>query len=268
MGRRSIVKNVTYGVCSTLVDMIIWQVALIGASVGKTGPRGVYLAFQEADDFLNSVNHNTLAAVWHQLTKKCLITYKKRNNLYSLQITEFGEKKLKETIPQYHKKRPWDGRMYLVTYDIPEKAHSKRDIFRNFLKQLNCKLLQESTWLTPYNPRQLINKFIQKNKIPGAVIVSDVGQDGGIGETTIQDLLVKLYSLEVINDRYEEFLRNVRNQKQSIRSLIFEYLSILKNDPQLPFELLPKGWTGEKAHLVYEELEQKYILFYQRPRIK
>ncbi|OGG26202.1 hypothetical protein A2960_04455 [Candidatus Gottesmanbacteria bacterium RIFCSPLOWO2_01_FULL_39_12b] len=155
-----------------------------------------------------------------------------------------------------------DKRIYLITYDIPEKARVKRDQLRNFLLRIDARLLQESTFLTPYNPRELINEFNQKYKVPGTIIISDIGPDGGVGEMNIQDLLVKLYSLEDLNDKYEEFIKNARKKKRPVRSLLFEYLSILKNDPQLPFSLLPVGWLGEKAYLAYEKLRRKYINSY------
>ncbi len=262
MRQNSLIKEVTYGVCGSLIDLIIWQIALVGASVGKTGSRGVYQAFREADEVLAEVNHHTLAATWYQLTKKHLIKYKRRGNLYSSEITKFGQQRLHETFPQYHQKRPWDKRVYLITYDIPEKARVKRDKLRNFLLQIDARLLQESTFLTPYNPRELVNEFHRKYNIPGTIIISDIGSDGGVGEMSIQDLLVKLYSLEDLNDKYEEFIKNARKKKKPIRSLLFEYLSILRNDPQLPFSLLPVGWLGEKAYLEYEKLRRKYINSY------
>lgn len=262
MRQNSLIKEVTYGICGSLVDLIIWQIALVGASVGKTGSRGVYTAFKEADEILDKINHRTLIATWHQLTKKRLITYKKRGHLYSSEITKFGQNRLKENFPQYHKKRPWDKRIYLITYDIPEKARVKRDKLRNFLLQIDARLLQESTFLTPYNPRELINEFGQKYKIPGNIIISDIGPDGGVGEMSIQDLLVKLYSLEKLDEKYEEFIKHEKEKNRPLRFLLFEYLSILKNDPQLPFSLLPKGWLGEKAYLLYEKLREKYIYSY------
>lgn len=265
MTKNSWVKKVTFGVCGSLIDLLIWQIALVGTSIGKSGPRGVHQAFREADEFLQKVNHKTLAATWHQLTKKRLLTYQKRQNLYSPQITEFGSKRLKQSIPSYHLKRPWDKRIYLVTYDIPEKARKKRDKLRLFLDQISCKSLQKSTFLTPYNPRQLINEFSQHLKIPGTIIVSDVGRDGGVGETNIQDLLVKLYQLESINDKYKQFIQNSKDRNTSLRELLFEYLSILKDDPQLPFALLPKDWLGDRAYEMYEKIKQEYILSYGRP---
>lgn len=265
MGKKSLVKDITFGVCGSLVDMLIWQIGLIGASIGKTGPKGVYQAFIEADEFLNTVNHQTLAVVWNQLSRKKLITYKKRNNLYNPEITKLGRERLSNTLPSYEKKRYWDGKIYLVTYDIPEKYSYKRNKLRYFLKKIGAVLLQESIWLTPYNPRELINEFIQEQNISGTIIVSHIGSDGGIGETNIQDLLVRLFSLDKLNERYQNFIIESKKNIRS-RSLIFLYLSILKDDPQLPFELLPRAWLGDKAYLIYENLTKEYILTFPRPR--
>lgn len=246
----------------SLVDLLIWQVALVGASVGKTGSRGVYQAFREANEILEHVNHRSLAATWHQLFKKRLLTYKKRDNIFSPEITEYGKKRMEESIPSYREVRPWDKKIYLITYDIPENARVKRNILRSYLFRINSKLLQESTYINIYNPRKLVSDFISAHKIPGMIIISDIGQDGGIGETTIQDFLVKVYSLEKLNDRYEEFIKKAKHKSSSLVSLLFEYLSVLKEDPQLPFELLPKGWSGDKAYIRYMELNKIYINSY------
>jgi len=260
MKTNEVIKDITYNVCGTLIDLLLWQVFLVGASIGKSGPRGVHEAFREADNILQKVNHRTLSATWYQLTKKRLLTYNKRKNIFTAEITNFGKKRLLQKFPQYYQKRPWDKKIYLITYDIQTKANTKRDKLRRFLNQIGCKLLQESVYLTPYNPRQIISEFDNKYKIPGTIIVSDMGQDGGIGETDIKDVLVKLYTLESVNDRYEKFIATSKKKNIVLKSLMFEYLSILKDDPQLPFNLLPEGWYGDKAYNIYEKLKSQYVL--------
>lgn len=259
---KELVKKISGGLVGSLIDLLIWQVALVGASVGKTGSRGVYQAFSEANQILYNVNHHTLSATWYQLFKKGLLTYEKRQNLYNPQITRYGKKRIEEVIPSYNKIRPWDRKIYLITYDIPEEAKVKRDRFRRFLSQMNSRSLAESTYLNVYNPRKLIKDFITEWKIPGTIIVSDMGKDGGVGEVNIQDLLVKVYQLEDINDRYDRFIKNARNKSNPLVSLMFEYLSILKDDPQLPFELLPKGWSGDNAYAYYTDIKKRYINTY------
>ncbi len=261
MGKKSLVKKVTYGVLGSIVDLLLWNTALIGSSIGKTGPSGIYKSFKEADQFLEEINHRTIILAWHQITKKRLVTLKKRNNLYNPEITRFGRERLSSVLPKYHKIRPWDKKIFIITYDIEEKAHKKRDNFRYFLLKISCKKIAESAFVTPYNPRELINEFVKEHNIPGIIIVSDLGKEGGIGEMKIQDLMVKLFNLNEINIRYEELLKEMQDKHKvkPYRYLLFKYLSILKDDPQLPFELLPTNWSGNKAYQLYEDINNKYI---------
>lgn len=260
MPKKSVVREITGGVFGGLFDLLLYQVFLVGASVGKTGSRGIYQAFAEADKALEEFNHNTMVAVWHQLTKQKLITFQKRGNLYHAAITQYGKNRLKEKIPTYQINRPWDGRIYLVTYDIPEYLRNQRDILRRFLVRIGCKPLQESVYLTPYNPRTIINEYISNQKIGGTIIVSDVGRDGGIGESNIQDLIVRLYKLENLNDRYQEFIDNISEEVKPAYKLHLQYFSILLDDPQLPFELLPRGWLGDKAYQYFLKLNSSLKL--------
>lgn len=259
------IKELTSGVFASLTDLLLYTVYLTGASIGKTGSRGIYQAFSEADIELQNFNHHTLAMIWHQLTKKRLIRYQRRNNLYSPEITEYGMKKLKRSLPEYQLKRPWDGKIYLITYDISEIAHTKRDKMRRFLKNLCCKKLQDSVWLNPYNIRELLDEYVIQNNIPGTIIISDIGKDGGIGNTTIQYLLVKLYELERLNDRYAKFISETSDNTLPQNILIYKYLSILKDDPQLPFELLPNKFKGSEAFKKYKLLLNNYIISLKRP---
>ncbi|KKR34034.1 MAG: PaaX domain protein [Candidatus Gottesmanbacteria bacterium GW2011_GWC2_39_8] len=262
----AVIRETTEGICGSLIDLFLWNIALVGASVGKTGPAGVYEAFTEADEILKNVNHRTMISAWKTLTKKSLLTYKKRTGLYYPEITKLGQLRLEKSFPFYIKTRPWDQKIYLITYDIPENDRKKRDSFRYFLRQIGCKIFQESVFITPYNPRELIHEFVKTHSIPGTIIVSDIGKDGGIGEISLQDLLVQIYSLDKLNEKYEDFISSYRNKNKNIKFLIFQYLSILKDDPQLPFELLPQGWSGDKAYSNYEKLREEYTLSFSRSR--
>jgi DNA-binding transcriptional regulator PaaX len=263
MSKKSIAKKITYGVFATLVDLLLYQIYICSTSVGKSGSKGVYQAFSEADKMLEEFNHHTIAVAFHRLRKNGLLSYGKRKGLNNLEITDFGKERLRQITPHYLKKRPWDGKIYLITYDIPENARTKRNCFRRFIQSLHCRLFQESIWLTPYNPRQLIREFVNRNNIPGMIIVSDIGADGGIGEGSLEDLIVRLYCLEELNDRYGEFIKKTEQNQRSDKYLIFEYLSILKDDPQLPFTLLPRGWLGERAYQKYTRLTR--ICNFQEP---
>jgi len=108
-------------------------------------------------------------------------------------------------------------------------------------------MLQESVWVTPYNPIDTLRSFIDKEGLTGTVIVSALGKDSSIGEEDLVSLLVRIYGLKTLNIRYTTWVGVYRKNDIDQGGLI-AYLSILKDDPQLPFELLPSWWKGDEAY--------------------
>lgn len=51
------------------------------------------------------------------------------------------------TIPR---PKRWDGKWRVVVFDVPEKWHRKRDIFRDYLKRLNFIKIQQSVYVYPF----------------------------------------------------------------------------------------------------------------------
>lgn len=168
-------------------------------------------------------------------------------------ITPASNTKFKKLFPIYMKERLWDKHLYLITYDISEEVYKQRNVLRNYLKNLHCGLLQESVWITPFNPKQILKKFIIEKKISGSIIISDVGDDGSIGDEDLDDLVVRVFNLEALNEKYNEFIQELKNNKLNKILLNFKFLSILKEDPQLPFEILPYNWLGDKAYQYLKE---------------
>ena len=144
-----------------------------------------------------------------------------------------------------------DGRIYLVTYDLPVQKNNLRNELRDFLKTIGCGLLQESVWLTPYNPTKLLEAFTRKNNLAGdLILVSSLGKDGTVGGMDLPDLLEKVYHLSEVNENYRNFLESPMLESKD--KIVFKYLSILRGDPQLPFKLLPEDWLGEKAYRLFQ----------------
>ncbi len=138
--------------------------------------------------------------------------------------------------------------MHLVTYDIPETQADERSALRDFIRKIGASHLQDSVWLTPYNPIDTLRSFIADHHLAGTIIVSDLGRDGAIGEEDLKSLVVRLWRLDLLNDRYDEWLSEAKRTKRLDGWMTISYLSILKDDPQLPFPLLPSWWKGDDAY--------------------
>jgi len=258
MAKRTRFSRLTNGLFNSAADLLLFQIGLIGGSIGQTHTaRGAYKSIIEADKFLQEVNHKTLRGAWQYLKRQGLVETIKRDVFYEPIITLAAEKRLKSLVPTYRKHRPWDKRIYIITYDIPEERSGSRDLLREQLKFLGAASLQRSVWICPYNLETVLDDFVQKNKIEGTIILSDTGTDGGIGGTSIENLVVDVYNLESLNERYREFLEMVEQKEMSKTSLAILYLSILKDDPQLPFQLLPYWWLGDDAFKIYKKLTKK-----------
>lgn len=250
--RESILK-ISEGVFSELVDIILWEIAFLGAS-SVNFSRTTWQARVEADKFLEQVNFETIKNAIANARQKGFIKKTNHRRVWP-EITEEGKKRLKELVPHYDAKRIWDGRVYLITYDIPEKKKNSRELLRAFLRRTGCGMVQESVWLTPYNPKEVLEELIEERNLIGNILISDIGEDGSIGEEDVKTLISRIYKLGKINDQYKEFIDKHGDKEKSDRiQMTFEYLSILRDDPQLPFSLLPPDWVGDKVYRLYKSI--------------
>ena len=81
-----------------------------------------------------------------RLAEQKFIKMRKEGERVVLELTEDGKiQALKILIANCHN-RFYDGRICLVSFDIPEAAESARKAFRRFLKSVGFKYVQGSVW--------------------------------------------------------------------------------------------------------------------------
>lgn len=246
---------------SSAADLILFKIylgapwKLVGES-SEGGAEGEWQGLENAFAGLPELTpEKVLRALRFLLKQGCIELAPSEAHLVP-QITEEGGRHLDSIFPVYNKERPWDEKFYLVNYDIPVGKNSQRDALRIFLKNLGCVMLQSSVWLTPYNPTKELKKFIEKKKLSERVVVSVLLDEWGPPPD--------VYGLEEVNRRHREFvegtegIEGIKGGKglngDERMMLAFEYFAILKDDPQLPFELLPPDWAGTRAQEVFEKL--------------
>lgn len=244
---RQILK-VTDGLVGTVTNFILLNLYFL-ASVGGVKTMGdANRVARDVHRMLDTVNYDTIKRAVGELRKQGLITKSKRDTV-AIAITKLGLARIKETIPTYRNERPWDGHIYLISYDIPEASSTIRDLLRQYIRRTGGALLQESLWINPYNPTLLLEEFTKNHGITGTILISKLGHDGTVGEETLPDLIARVYTLNELAERYEEFVTKGEHP--------MEYLAILKTDPQLPFPLLPEDFPAEAAWKRYQTLIAK-----------
>lgn len=88
-----------------------------------------------------------------RLEKQKLVKLDEKDGMQIVTITDSGKRKiLKFALDELAVEKPriWDGKWYLVSYDIPGNLHRLRAIFREYLKAWGLYPLHESVFLHAY----------------------------------------------------------------------------------------------------------------------
>ncbi|PIV38726.1 MAG: hypothetical protein COS30_00530 [Candidatus Portnoybacteria bacterium CG02_land_8_20_14_3_00_45_8] len=256
LARKRKISELSWNLTFRMTDLVLVTLFLGLNLAAPSKHTGKFLA-KLFEKIHQAIDEEKIKQVFYQLKQQGLIDYASRLWQKPL-ITDQGRKRLKGILPRYDELRAWDSRLYLITYDIPEKIKFQRDKLRYFLKQIGCGLLQESVWVTPYNPKKLLKEYVSENDLSGLVLVSDLGRDGQIGEENIRSLAGTIFRLEDLNRRYREFINHWLGKKPA-PDTVGSFFSILKDDPQLPFELLPDDWAGEQVWQLVKPLLKSFI---------
>lgn len=255
---RELLLQATDGLIGTVTNLILSECYFIMLLPGATSPIKIHHASQDAKRLVEELGYDTIKRALNTLIREGLIKRITKQGRIELAITALGRKRLEETIPTYRTNRPWDGHVYLISYDIPNDANKDRNSLRDYIRKTGGALLQESLWLNPYNPTKLLSEFCATHRIAGSVLVSKLGKDGAIGEEKLPNLLSRIYHLEDLWNRYDAFLKRYSKHApvDAFRATI-EYRAILKDDPQLPFALEPQGFPAKRAFLALQNLTRR-----------
>ena len=90
-----------------------------------------------------------------------------KNVLYKL--TPKGHQAVKKliiekAIKEKNKRKKWDGKWYILIFDIPENHRAFRDNVRLILREIGFYRLQKSAWVYPYDVAEAIYSLIPSAK--------------------------------------------------------------------------------------------------------
>ena len=193
-----------------------------------------------------------------------------RHSFYSLtpqciELLEEGAQRIFQP-----RRDPWDGRWHLLTYSIPESRRSLRRRLRKRLLWLGFGALHQGTWISPRDLRGEVERVVDALNIRPYVELFSVEH---CGFSRDEEIVARCWSLEQLNDYYANFVSRYGPMFQEYQArllagnslqpqecfvqrfmLVHEYRSLPYVDPNLPLELLPGDWLGERA----AQLVQQY----------
>ncbi|MBE3011959.1 PaaX family transcriptional regulator [Microbispora sp. NEAU-D428] len=177
----------------------------------------------------------------------------------AVEVLEDGRRRVWETGAV---NRDWDGTWTLVGFSIPDSRRSTRHDLRSRLIWHGFGLLQSGLWIAP-----------------GVKDVSDILATLDLGDhvtvltarafkpTEAADLVGKAFDIEQIAARYRAFLAQWDVSRplpvapdDLARQLLLhtDWLQLVRQDPHLPAEHLPRDWPAIQAEQTFQALAQRY----------
>jgi phenylacetic acid degradation operon negative regulatory protein len=168
------------------------------------------------------------------------------------------------------KRRKWDGRWWLLVYNIPEPLRDLRDKLRYKLQSLGYANMSASFWISPYDLQAELHRYMKERGILDYVETFAAEYTGQLGH---RELAARIWRIDEVTEQYRTFVRKYEKLLSACRQsakrgksmdlaecfarrfcMTAEYVALRLDDPMLPPELLPKDWVGIRAENLYDDL--------------
>lgn len=165
---------------------------------------------------------------------------------------------------------PWDGRWHLLIYSIPESKRHLRRRLRQRLLWLGFGVLNQTTYISPRDLRAEVEQIVNALRIRPYVEFFTTAEHWGFSSN--EELVAHCWDLKGLNEYYAAFIARYDPLFQACRArleagdsldpqecfvqrfmLVHEYRSSPYVDPNLPLELLPDDWLGERAVQLFQQ---------------
>lgn len=183
---------------------------------------------------------------------------KEDNGTYRL--TDEGVLELALSFPFVrYQTEPWDGVYRILSYEIPESKRAYRDSLRREVSGWGLGPWHRSFWVTPHPVAGVLNELIAGTDL--AKYVQMFEGKPVIGDTAV--LVEKVWETPKLENNYKGLFRKwhetlsgtEENKHQKLRAIVNEYITVLKEDPGLPPELVGKKWIGSEAFAIFQEMK-------------
>ncbi|MGH9116619.1 MAG: PaaX family transcriptional regulator [Acidimicrobiales bacterium] len=164
----------------------------------------------------------------------------------------------------HHEPHWWDGRWLLVFSTVPEARRELRHRLRSRFEWAGFAGLGPGVWVSPWVDHEHEVKAILAELGLSGSARSFVGGIGGIGDA--RRLVAEAWDLESIGVAYAQFMERHRRRRPAGAEECFSATTELVDDwrrfpfldPDLPPELLPRGWSGHRAATLFHRLHDRW----------
>jgi len=190
---------------------------------------------------------------------KNLINKIKKNQF---KISKQGQLIVTDTLDniQRFKNRNISANVLFITFNIPEKERTNRDIMRTYLTNNSYGRLHNTVWIGLNINENKLLKFITDLNINKQVLYFNAKLDNNNLKNVIENIN---WNFDKINLEYRNFVSSAnkflnKNNKNKFhaRSLVYQFAKIAKKDPILPDNMLSANYLGQTAFETYEAIRE------------
>ena len=132
-----------------------------------------------------NLNKKQVKKALYDLKKRQLIDIVEKNNEVKIYLKEKGQQKvvtrsIKLLLDYKRKEKKWDGRWFMVFFDVPEIEKQKREFLRKYLKKLGFYQYQKSVYIFPFECKKevgLIKKIVEAAKYMKYIIAEEIEEE-------------------------------------------------------------------------------------------
>ncbi len=158
---------------------------VVGSSVVLTPnfPIVVGMIYKIIEEVKNrKVSKTKIKQSLKRLAKRQLLSIETHGGDAMVKILEKGKTEvfrysLRELLDHKKKNKKWNGKWFLVIFDVPEKERKKRDYLRRFLSTIGFFQYQKSVYVYPYECQKeiaLVKRIVEGGKYMQYIVAEEI----------------------------------------------------------------------------------------------
>jgi phenylacetic acid degradation operon negative regulatory protein len=156
--------------------------------------------------------------------------------------------------------RDWDGQFVLVLARVPETDRSARHLLRTRLSWIGFGTPAPGLWISPHSGRVAeVERVLAEASFDEARVFLARYHGGG----DLPGMIRQAWHVDAIQSRYSRFLADFAGPVAAdplarVVELVHAWRRFPSIDPELPSELLPPLWSGERAADLFAERQASW----------
>ncbi|MGA1838109.1 PaaX family transcriptional regulator C-terminal domain-containing protein [Herbiconiux sp. 11R-BC] len=156
-----------------------------------------------------------------------------------------------------HPHTDWNGEWSMVLVKFPESRRADREGTRKDLAWLGYGQLTPSTWMSPHDRLEPARRILADRPVQSL----DLLHCRSLGPEDDRSIAARCWNLDDLQQEYTSFVERFGEIPALTGTdalvarvrLTDEYRHFPFRDPDLPQELLPADWIGQRAHYVFRD---------------